>query len=331
MDALDFIDSPPKGKLQPIYVLQGDEAFLKRESLLALRRYVFGDTSDDMGYSSHAGDKATFAEVVDELETLPFLSQRRLVAVENADPFVTKHRGLLEKYVAEPSKSGILVLDVKTWQATTKLAKAVPAAGVVLCKAPPPYKLPEWCMRWSFARQGKQIPLPAARLLVDLTGTEMGVLDQEIAKLAIYVGDGPRIEQADVDLLCGGGRSAKIFNHFDLLADKKPNEALSLLDQLFDQGEEPIRMLGAFSLQLRRLAQVARLVRLGQSLSAASDQAGIPSFPAARQGCEKQLRHLGRARVDQLYDWLLEVDLGMKGSSQLAPRTLLERLIARMA
>ena len=39
MDALDFINAQPKGKLQPIYVLHGDEALLKRESLLALRRY----------------------------------------------------------------------------------------------------------------------------------------------------------------------------------------------------------------------------------------------------------------------------------------------------
>jgi hypothetical protein len=35
--------------------------------------------------------------------------------------------------------------------------------------------------------------------------------------------------------------------------------------------------------------------------------------------------------VDRLYDWLLEADLGMKGGSALPPRTLLERLVLRLA
>ena len=43
------------------------------------------------------------------------------------------------------------------------------------------------------------------------------------------------------------------------------------------------------------------------------------------------LRHLGRRRLDRVYDWLLEADLGMKGDSQLPERTQLERLIIRLA
>jgi len=33
----------------------------------------------------------------------------------------------------------------------------------------------------------------------------------------------------------------------------------------------------------------------------------------------------------KLYDWLLEVDLGIKGSNTLDPGTQLERLIVRLA
>ena len=89
-------------------------------------------------------------------------------------------------------------------------------------------------------------------------------------------------------------------------------------------GEDPMRILGAFSLQLRRLAQAARLHRQGQPLPAALAQAGMPPF--AVKGCEQQLRHLGRRRAERLYDWLLEVDLGLKGSSELKPRMLIEEL-----
>ena len=101
------------------------------------------------------------------------------------------------------------------------------------------------------------------------------------------------------------------------------------LDRLFEQGEEPLRILGAFSMQLRRLAQAARWSQQGKPLTAALAQAGVPPF--ALRGCEQQLRHLGRQRADRLYDWLVEADLGLKGSSQLPPQTLLERLVVQLA
>jgi DNA polymerase III subunit delta len=121
-----------------------------------------------------------------------------------------------------------------------------------------------------------------------------------------------------------------VFKIFDALGAGNLAEALAILDRLFEDGEDAFRILGAFSMQIRRLAQVARLVRQGVPLGQAFEQAGVPAWPAARQSCEQQLRHLGRQRAEQLFDWLLEVDLGVKGSSQLPPRTLLERLLVRL-
>src|SRR5262249_31886736 len=107
MDALAFLEAPP-AKPQPVYVLHGEEDFLKRQVLGTLRTIVFGKEGGDFGLSVQAGDKADFAAIVDELNTLPFLGPRRLVVVENAEAFVTKYRALLEKYVAEPSLHGVL-------------------------------------------------------------------------------------------------------------------------------------------------------------------------------------------------------------------------------
>jgi DNA polymerase-3 subunit delta len=67
----------------------------------------------------------------------------------------------------------------------------------------------------------------------------------------------------------------------------------------------------------------------GESLPSALEKAGVPPF--GRRNAEQQLRHLGRRRLDRVYDWLLETDLGLKGSSQLPPRTLLERLVVQLA
>jgi DNA polymerase-3 subunit delta len=329
MDSLAYLDRKKRGPVPPIYVLHGDEAFLKRRVLHTIRGQIFGGDDDAFGLTSFAGDKAEFATVRNELETLPFLSPRRLVVVDNADPFVTKFRAVLEKFVTEAATGGTLVLDVRTWPANTRLAKLVDADSTIVCKAPAAFRLPDWCVRWAAAHYEKELANTAARLLVDLVGADMGQLDQELAKLATYVGTKSRIGQDDVDRLVGNSREENTFKLFDAMASGNPSSALGMLERLFGQGEDPMRLLGAFSYQLRKLAMAHDLMQRGQSLSAALGELQVPPF--ARQGVEQQLRHLGPERAGRLYDWLLQVDLGMKGSSSLSPRLLMERLLVRLS
>ena len=329
MDSLAFLERKAEKPPRPVYVLHGDERFLKRHVLTALRLRVFGPDDDGFGLSVHAGDRADFSTVSTELASVGIFTPRRLVVVEDADPFVTRERARLEKYVAAPYATGVLVLDVQSLPANTRLAKLLPDDAAISCKAPAAARLPEWCVKWCAAEQGKQLVAAAARLLVDLVGGEMGLLDQEMAKLAAYVGDAKRIDVADVDALVGASRAENTWKIFDLIGDGKVDEALTFLDRLFEQGEDPFRLLGAFSMQLRRLAQAGRLIVQGTPAPAALDEVGVPPF--GRAAAEKQMRRLGRRRLGQLYDWLLQTDLGLKGMSPLPPRTLFERLVVELS
>src|SRR5690349_4475144 len=141
MDSMTFLERAGKSKLQPLYVLHGDEPFLKLQVLNALRPLVLGPDDDGLALSRFSGDKAVWAAVLDELDTLPFLSPRRLVVIDNADPFVSRERARLEKFVTTieeraKTSTGVLVLDVGTWPANTKLAKMVPEAMTLVCKGP---------------------------------------------------------------------------------------------------------------------------------------------------------------------------------------------------
>jgi DNA polymerase-3 subunit delta len=334
MDSLALLDKAGKVKPQPVWAVHGDEGFLKRRVLAALRTVVLGPDDDGMGLSVHAGDKAMWAAVHDDMQTLPFLSPRRLVMVENADPFVSRERQRLEKYVGEhppgsAPPSGILVLELNSLPATTRLAKLLGESGAIACKAPKTEALPRWCTEWAATQYGKTLPEPAARVLVDLVGPEMGLLDQELNKLSAAVGGISRIEAADVDQLVGSSRTEDVWKIFDLIGSGRVGGALDMVNRLLDQGEDPLRLLGAFGYQLRRLAQAARLTTQGTSIGQALEQVGV--WPSARRGAEQQMRQLGRRRLDSLYDWLLETDFGIKGASPLPPRTQIERLIIRLA
>jgi DNA polymerase-3 subunit delta len=335
MDSLTFLERLPKAKPQALYVLHGDEPFLKRLVRQGIRELVLGPDDDGFSLAGHAGDKANWAEVVEDLETLPFLAACRLVVVENADPFVSRERSRLEKLfpdlAARKKPRGVLVLDVQAWAATTNLARATPESSLIVCKTPSAQQLPTWCAQWCQGRYGKTLATAAARLLVELIGAEMGLLAQEIEKLAVYVGSAPKIEARDVDRLVGRNRAEHTFRIFDLIGEGKTAEALSFLGQLLELGEEPLGLLAAFSWQLRRLAKAARLNAQGVPLDEAMTRAGVSDKPFARRAAEQQMRHLGRRRLDRIYDWLVETDQGLKGYSQLPARTLLERLVVRLA
>ena len=185
MDALTFLAKPAANKRQPIYALVGDEEFLKRRARAAIVALILGDADPTFALSVYPGEKLDFSTVRNELDTLPFLSPSRVVVVDNADTFVTNHRPALERYVQKPSTAGVLVLDVKTFPETTKLAKSLPDGAKIACKSPPEYKLAAWCVEWAKTKHGKKLTPDAAEHLVNLVGPAMGLLDQELDKLAV--------------------------------------------------------------------------------------------------------------------------------------------------
>ena len=329
MDALAFLDKAAKAKRQPVYAFVGDEDFLKRRVRAAVIAAALGDADPAFAVSVFAGDKLDFSTVRNDLETLPFLSPCRIVVVESADKFVTDNRPVLERYVAKPSPSNVLILDVKTFPETTKLAKALPDGAKVACKAPPPAKLAPWCVGWAKATHGKKLTPDAADLLADRVGPAMGLLDQEIEKLAVAVGANPTIEAADVDRLVGRSKAANVFAILDLIGEGKPGAALGILEALFAEGEDPMAILGPLTWQLRQLAAIGRFCAEGQSVDQGMESANVPRF--RRESYQKQVRWLGRRRLDQLTTWLVEINYGVKGGIALPPRVQLERLLVKLA
>ena len=334
MDALAFLKSKSVQR-QPIYALIGDEDFLKRHARERIIGIAIGDEDPSFAVSVYQGDKIDFSTARNDLETLPFLAPCRVVIVENAETFVTENRPALETYAAKPSSVGVLVLDVKTFPETTKLAKALSDAAKIACKAPPPYKIYElkpWLTEWAKTSHKKKLAPDAAELMLELVGSSMGLLDQELGKLAVAVGAKPDITADDVDRMVGRSKSADVFRILDAVGEGKPGEALSVLEELFSEGEDPMAVMGPLTAQLRKLATVGRLYFVEKvALGPAMDAAGVPKWDKARISCEKQVKYLGGRRLLKLTDWLVELNLGLKGGNPLPERVQVERFIVMLA
>ena len=331
MEAMTFLSTAAKTKRSPVYALFGDEDFLKRLARERIIATALGDEDPAFALSVHPGEKLDFSTLRNELDTLPFLAPCRIVIVENADPFVTENRPFLEQYVAKPSSVGVLILEVKTFPETTKLAKQLPDSAKVSCKALPAYKLPGWCIEWAKTAHKKKLATDAAEALVELAGTGMGQLEQELGKLASAIGDKPGIAVEDVTRFVGRSKSADVFRILDAIGESRPTEALSILEDLFAEGEDPMAVLGPLTAQLRKLAAVGRLAAEGMALGSAMDAAKVPGWDKARMSFERQLRHLGRRRLERLTEWLTDINLGLKGGNPLPERVQVERLVVMLA
>jgi DNA polymerase-3 subunit delta len=258
----------------PIVVICGDEDHQKSVALtktldhllppsversLALTQYDGGRPADQGGPS--------LAAVLEDLATLPFLADRRVVVIREADAFVTTHREKLENYLRKPAPTGSLILECRSFLKTTRLYKTVDACGQIIeCKKLVGRALVEFVITTAGARAKRIDPAAAARL-IELVGQDSGTLEAEIEKLSLYAHDRPAITEADVAELVGQSREEKVFAALDAAAAGRLSEALHLWHQVLATDPETVfKVVGGAVFKVRQWLAAHRLLAQGSTV-----------------------------------------------------------------
>ena len=186
-----------------------------------------------------------------------------------------------------------------------------------------------WLADAAGSEHQKKLSRDAAALMTELAGTELGLLNQELAKLAAFVGDRDSITPEDVQSLVGGWKAETTWAMTDAVRDGDTGAAIVYLDKLIAAGEAPQKILGGISFIFRRLAKATEVARSGTPLGAALKQAGV--FPRDLNPSERYLRRIGRPKAEQILNSLLTADGNMKGRSRLPERIQLEQLLITLS
>ena len=328
---------PERGPLCAVY---GDDDYLRREVLLALKH---GESAE-----SFTGKDAEWRDVHDALTMISlFGDDANLVIVEEADAFVSTYRDKLEAWVASPHGSRTLVLEVKTWPKTTRLAKATDKVGLAVdCGVPADNKggrqskfitsAKQWLAHRAKHVHQATLDRDACDRLFDLLPLSLGLMDQEVAKLSLMTDNGS-IDTTLVESNVGDWRTRQTWDMIDAMVEGRAAEALKQLDRLLAAGEEPIPILAQVAYTLRKFATASRLVEQAEAVGKR------PYFPQIMltagfwknktDEATNQLKAITRPRAMQISKWLLEMDLAMKGhnSTHHGARLELERLIGRLS
>ncbi|HQI28247.1 MAG TPA: DNA polymerase III subunit delta, partial [Sedimentisphaerales bacterium] len=245
-----------------IYVIAG-----KDESLVGAKAQELVDELLDTQQRMTAllsveGDEAVVSQVLDELKTAPFLADRRVVLVKNADGFVSKNREYLERYFQKPSATGVLILTVGSWNARTRLSKLLGNVGsLITMQVPPKWKLGEHLVQYAATKHKIKLNRDAAEILVELIGEELPQLYSEIEKLVLYVRDEKVITARHVESLTGQHRVYGAFEVIDAITAGNAGQAVTRLRNMFEQDKSAeYTVVGAFAYHLRRMFQAKTLL-----------------------------------------------------------------------
>lgn len=268
------------GKFKNVYLLYGEEAYLKKQYKDRMTKAIIPD-GDTMNYAYYEGKGINPAELVDLAETMPFFAERRLIVAENSGFFKNATPELADYIKSMPDTTCLLFIENEV-DKRGKMYKAVKKAGRAVEFARQADAL---LMQWALGRmkrENKKITQNAMQLFLEKTGNDMENIDRELEKLFCYTLGKDAITAEDVENICTGQTTGKIFEMVNHIAEGRKKQALELYYDLLALKEPPMRILFLVARQFQILFQVKELGRQGHDRKFIASKAGIPEFSVNR-------------------------------------------------
>lgn len=268
-----------KGEFKSVYLLYGEEEYLKKQYRDRLRNAIAGD--DTMNYSYFDSDNASVKEIIDVCETLPFFAEKRLVVMENTG-FLKSSNDEIADYIKHIPDYLVIVMVEKEVDKRNKVYKAVDSVGYVCEMKPQTTATLEKWIAGLLAKDNLKISREACDLILDKTGAGMDYIKQEIEKLVSYCQGREVVTVEDVENVCSAQTTSHIFDMISAIANKKQQQALDLYYDLLELKEPPMRILYLIVRQFNGILQVKDLMSRGVSGKDIAARIGVAPFVAGK-------------------------------------------------
>ena len=250
-----------KKVFSPVYIFAGEDAYDHDEALKTLEKTLLVDS---LNREVFFGNESKAEEVIVAADTLPFLGNKRLIIVKNAQKFKAGDAEKLAEFIRCPIDSTCLVLlwAERVGKDTKKkpiFETAERSGTIVEFKRHYDNELPAWIQK-KVAERGKKIDLAASQLLVQESGSTLLELSNEIEKLQLFSGKRNEITAEDVEAVSGHTKSANLNRLAEALEVKDLNGSLKVIEELLNEGEEPIKVLYRVHWVIRRLLTAKSLL-----------------------------------------------------------------------
>ncbi len=324
----DLISSVKKHKILPLYLLYGEEAFLIQEALDLIIKEVVDPVSADFNFNTVYCRDTSAAVIVALAQTLPFMSNMRLVIAKEFDAFKAGELEELVPYLNDPSPTTCLVMVSSQGKYEKKsVVSAVEAQGAVIRFYPLlEREIVGWIEGWARTR-GLSLQRDAALYLWQIIGNDLQKIVNELQKVEIYIKEGKTVTLEEVKIVVGDFREYTSFDLAAAVGQKDRGKALLILSRLIQEGEAPAGLLGSIAWNFRRILQAKEMEAAGIGPDEILRKLRVIFHQTAL--FKEQMR---RHTVDELigaFPVMLSTDRALK-SSGLNGKLLLERMILNL-
>ncbi len=312
-----------------LYLFTGEETFLLNQQIRAWKESFRKRFEGDLNLAVLDGSQEDEASLISQMETMPFLADKRLIFIENlpeAAKASAKEKDDVEedeKKAAEdqklidylekiPETSVVIFVQPKPDKRKRLYKKLVQSAEVKEFMPLKPAALGQWIHQQAIAYKASISP-KSAEHLASLVGESLWRLDQEIQKLAAY-SEGKPITPEAIDKLVIPSLEANVFHLTDALGAKDSRKAIQCLHQTVAAGENLRQVFYMVVRQFRLLLLVAAYLSNYPNATSQSLATSLKMHPFVARNTMGQAKHFKMTELKAAYRKLLDLDLAMKTS-----------------
>lgn len=318
-----FEENIKKNKLDNCYIFCGVDEELIKESIRSFIDKILDKNFIDLNYVKFDGDNLdNFDGIVNACETLPFISDKKVVLVYRAN-FLgegednTKKRlyNEFKEYTNNLPASSILILYYifknKREKPSYKIQKLNNKCTVIKADKIFGRQL-EAKVKSIFENKGKNIGNVELKLFCSNLPSDIGIIENEVEKLCCYTMD-REIKKEDIHDMYPTKGEEDIFDLVDLIGDKKAKDAVDTLNGLIYKGEKIPEILYMIERQFKLLYRIKNSIDKGKDKNFIVSDIKLPLFI-----CEKLMHQSKKFTLKQIkkaIDICLNAEKKMKKSS----------------
>ena len=322
------LDRTLRQGLDPLYLLVGPERYLRRTAVQSITDVALSDTLiREFNDASFSLLTDSVRSAIAAAEQLPMMSERRVVRVRDFARLRDADEDMLIAYLSNPSPSTVMIFSADDLDKRKKSTKALLDACTVVDFSPlKDSEAKAWARSYLKSLKSAADDQVLSEI-VNLVGTDVQTLSNELDKLASAAVDTARITSELVDGLIGRTRELSNFELGDHLLSNNRKRALETLYRLLDDGAEPVMLIGLIAGNFHRLALGKQLMARG-GREEVFRNVSMPQFK--RDAYITTLQKSDAKKLARAIQLTAAADLAIK-TSQATPRLQLEMLVCELA
>ncbi len=248
-----------KGEYKSVYLLYGEEAFLRDYYKKALTEKLLDPDLADFNYKEYTMDKPDTEDISMFLSSYPCMSEKKVLYIKDSDIFYKCNESMREDWkeiFSDIPDYAVIIFSETNIDKRSALYKYVTEH---FCADEFPFQkevdLINWIERYAKSK-GAGISKEAAKYLIDCCGTSMYMLKNEIEKLSSYCQESKVIKEKDIDICSCKMVESKVFEMLDAFLEKDAKRGGDLYAALKLLKEEPIAINGAIFAKFNQLKKV---------------------------------------------------------------------------